>query len=124
MPIYEYRCEDCQAAHSRWFGSRAQAASATARCAACGSARVTRLVSRFAVGRPGAPATSQAAPSTTTMPRGDDPRSLARSMRAASAGRDMGSDFQEVAARLDAGEQAPAIEASLRKRVGESMQVH
>jgi hypothetical protein len=45
-------------------------------------------------------------------------------MHAAGAGRDMGSDFHEVAARLEKGERAAAIEASLRKRVGEDGQAH
>jgi hypothetical protein len=54
----------------------------------------------------------------------EDSQSLARVMRQASTGRDMGSDFNEVASRLEKGEGSQAVEASLRKRVGESMQPH
>jgi hypothetical protein len=56
--------------------------------------------------------------------RGEHPQALAQAMRAAGAGRDMGKDFQEVAGRLEKGESAASVEASLRKRVGEDMQAH
>jgi putative FmdB family regulatory protein len=123
MPIYEYRCEDCQAQSSIRFSSFAQAATASAVCTVCGSARLVRLISRCAITRTSTPATTpQARPSGTGTPHGNDPQSLAQRMRMAARGRDMGDDFREVAARLEKGEQAATIEASLRRRVGETMQ--
>jgi hypothetical protein len=56
------------------------------------------------------------------MSHGNDPQSLAQRMQMAARGRDMGDDFREVAARLEKGEQTATIEASLRRRVGETMQ--
>jgi hypothetical protein len=82
-------------------------------------------MSRCAIARTGTPATTrEATPSATGTPRGNDPQSLAQRMRTAAGGREMGNDFREVAARLEKGEQAATIEASLRRRVGETMQVH
>ena len=118
MPIYEYHCQDCQAEVSIWFSSIAQAAASIAVCTACGSERLTRLVSNIAVAR------SASTTARATTPSSDQPQALAQAMRAAAAGRDMGSDFREVAARLEKGESAAAVEAALRKRVGENMQPH
>jgi putative FmdB family regulatory protein len=122
MPIYEYRCQDCQAQSSIRFSSFAQAATASAVCTVCGSEHLTRLISRCAIARTGTSAATRGArPSATCTPHGDDPQSLAQRMRTAAHGRDMGDDFREVAARLEKGEPAATIEASLRGRVGETM---
>src|SRR5262245_60146143 len=99
MPIYEYYCEDCRANLSIWFRSIAQAETQPAACTACGSDRLIRLVSHVAIAH--SADRSAAQPSAAT---GDEPQSLARAMHAASAGRDMGNDFHEVAARLEKGE--------------------
>jgi putative FmdB family regulatory protein len=115
MPIYEYRCQDCQADASIWFSSIARAAASAPVCPTCGGERLARLVSNIAAARSGG-----AAGGTS----GERPQGLAQTMRAAAGGRDMGSDFHEVAARLEKGESATAVEASLRRRVGEKMQPH
>jgi putative FmdB family regulatory protein len=125
MPIYEYRCEDCQAESSIRFSSFAQVATASAVCTVCGGEHLTRLISRCAITWTSTPATTrQATSSATGTPQGNDPQSLALRMQMAAGGRDMGNDFREVAARLEKGEQAATIEASLRRRVGETMQAH
>jgi len=126
MPIYEYYCQTCRKEISIWFGSIAQAAAQQAVCADCGTDCLTRLISNVTVAR-SEPAAVQSsggqAPSAGGM-HGDHPQELAQAMRAASAGRDVGKDFQEVASRLEKGESATSVEVSLRKRVGEDMQAH
>jgi putative FmdB family regulatory protein len=122
MPIYEYRCQDCQAEVSIWFSSIAQAAASTALCTTCGGEHLARLVSNIGMARSGATASRESADAGGTP--GERPQELAQAMRAAAAGRDMGNDFREVAARLDKGENAAAVEASLRQRVGEKTQPH
>ncbi len=54
MPIYEYRCEDCKKRVSLFYQSiaLAEAHAGEAHCPQCGGAHLTRLVSRFNVGRP------------------------------------------------------------------------
>jgi putative FmdB family regulatory protein len=48
MPIYEYRCDDCGADFEELV--RGEGALATAvKCSACGSSRIERLISGFAV---------------------------------------------------------------------------
>ena len=46
MPIYEYRCADCRKRASLYYQTFSSASAATPTCPACGSARLTRLVSR------------------------------------------------------------------------------
>src|SRR5262249_55156505 len=124
MPIYEYYCETCGKEQSIWFGSIAQAAAQVAICPDCGGDRLTRLISNVSVAHttPAAqPGGGQAASAGGPAER---PQDLARAMRAASGGHDVGKDFQEVANRLEKGESATSVEASLRKRVGEKMQPH
>ena len=48
MPIYEYRCEGCRRRVSVWVRRMGQEAEC---CPACGGKRLTRLVSRFALGK-------------------------------------------------------------------------
>ena len=47
MPLFEYRCEDCQGLYTllvySWSGAESPS------CERCGGARLTRLFSRFAV---------------------------------------------------------------------------
>ncbi len=123
MPIYEYYCQTCRKQISIWFGSIAQAAAQAPVCADCGGENLTRLISNVVVARSAAAA---AQPSGSSMPLagGERPQALAQAMRAAGAGRGGDQDFQEVASRLEKGESATSVEASLRKRVGEDMQTH
>ncbi|HSP93623.1 MAG TPA: zinc ribbon domain-containing protein [Thermoanaerobaculia bacterium] len=46
MPIYEYRCRDCESRFERFVSGKARVA-----CPECESARVDRLLSVFAVSR-------------------------------------------------------------------------
>jgi putative FmdB family regulatory protein len=54
MPIYEYRCTTC---HERFESLVTSAERVEARCPCCGTDRVERLLSTFAVGK-----ASEAAP--------------------------------------------------------------
>jgi len=47
MPIYEYRCEDCDAEFEKRVARAGQAAGVT--CPSCGRPRVTMRLSTFAV---------------------------------------------------------------------------
>ena len=113
MPVYEYKCQKCQAQVSIWFRSFAAAASESPVCTACGSKRLKRLMSISAVIHSGGLTVSGAAPAATN---DENPQDLAQAMREAAQGRDMGSEFNEVAARLNKGESPKAVEKSLRKR--------
>ena len=123
MPIYEYYCHTCQKPISIYFSSVAQAETRAPVCGDCAGENLTRLISNVAVARSNAGASAPSAGSASSA-GGENPQALAQAMRAAGAGRDMGKDFQEVAGRLEKGESATSVEASLRRRVGEDMQTH
>ena len=121
MPTYEYICQSCHSPVSIWFRSFAAAAAETPVCTVCGSIELKRQMSACAViHSSGQTGRHDSAPIAGT--RAEDTQALARVMREAGAGRDVGNDFNEVASRLEKGEGSRAIEASLRKRVGERME--
>lgn len=127
MPIYEYVCDDCQSQVEIFFRSFADLETKEPVCPECQGQHLTRLISKVAVVEGGS---SQAATGSPANASGtavkDDSQTLAQTMRQASqaAGQDLGSDFKEVAKRLERGESAHSVETSLRKRVGEKMGPH
>src|SRR6476659_11432756 len=118
MPIYEYRCEDCRRKVSLFFGSFSVAERKTEageiECPRCGSKKLDRLISRVNMMR------GESALSEDSMPdmddaggmfdglEDDDPRSVARWARRMkdSLGEeaDMGPEFDQALARIEAGE--------------------
>ena len=54
MPIYEYRCGDCDRHFERYVATMAGAAS----CPTCGSGQVKRMLSLFAMKSDGGPVAS------------------------------------------------------------------
>lgn len=89
MPIYEYRCQDCQKRNTYLLLT---ANTATPSCKHCGSSKLERLMSRFA-----APKSEEARMEALADPSrfGDldenDPASMARFMK--KMGKEMGEDF-------------------------------
>jgi putative FmdB family regulatory protein len=126
MPTYEYRCKACQSQIEIWFPSFFAAAAQKPVCTLCGSRRLQRLISSAAAVRRSRPSAEPASqPSASTPPPStESPQELAHTMHQAAAGRNLGEEFKEVAARLDKGESPNAIEKSLRKRAGHKSGPH
>jgi len=121
MPVYEYECQVCRSRVSILFKSFAAASTETPICTACSSKRLKRLLSSSTIFRTSASTTHK---ETASQANDESPLALARAMREAAAGREMGSEFNEVAARLEKGEKSKAIEKSLRKRAGQKRGTH
>src|SRR5688572_28446842 len=111
MPIYEYRCGGCKRKVSIFF--RSFSAVGAASCPRCGSADLSRLMSRVAVVRGGSDSEGDGdddfGPDPTAMMAGldeNDPRSVARWARRMSAemGEPMEPEFEEALDRIEAGE--------------------
>lgn len=118
MPIYEYKCHDCQRRVSLLWRSISDAQSRDAICPRCGGHNLTRLISRVAVLRSEESRMDDLADPSALRGAGldeDDPKSLARFMRkmANETGEDLGPEFEEVVGRLEAGEDPDAIEKSM-----------
>jgi len=95
MPLYEYRCEDCRRRFTLLVGM--VAAPKETLCPKCGSARLSKLVSRFRTLRSEDDLLdSMADPSRMGDP--DDPKAMADWMRRVSRemGEDMDEDFEEL----------------------------
>ena len=90
MPLYEYRCLDCKKCSTVLVLSLANQASAA--CSHCASARVERILSRFA-----SPKSEEARLEASLDPKNlaeldeNDPQGMARFMT--KMGKEMGEDF-------------------------------
>jgi putative FmdB family regulatory protein len=118
MPIYEYRCDDCRRKVSLFFGSFSVAErkieAGEIECPRCGSKKLDRLMSRVNMVRGEDALSEDAMPDMDGMGgmfdglEDDDPRSVARWARRMkdSLGEeaDMGPEFDQALARIEAGE--------------------
>ena len=102
MPIYEYRCAACNRRSSILV--RSMNTPVRAKCEHCGSRRMTRLMSKFAVHR----ASGDGLDDLAGMDDLDenDPQAIARWARKMrdETGEDMGPEFDEMIGRMEAGE--------------------
>jgi putative FmdB family regulatory protein len=101
MPLYEYRCDDCQHLSTLLVYSWSKAGNQA--CSHCGGSRLTRLISRFAVRRSWGESLNWA-PSgeTLTDVDEDDPRSIDQFMGRIKGemGGQVTSDFEEMRREL------------------------
>jgi putative FmdB family regulatory protein len=107
MPIYEYRCGACRRRSSLFYQSFSAAERAEPRCEHCGSADVSRLVSRVAVLKSEESRLDDLSDDATLADVDEnDPRSIARWARrmGEQLGEDAGDDFREMVDQLEAGE--------------------
>jgi putative FmdB family regulatory protein len=116
MPIYEYRCHNCQRRVSIWWRTFSEAETSTPHCPRCDSEELTRLVSRVrAVRSEESRLEDMADPANFGDLDENDPRSIARFMRKMGdeTGEDLGDEFDEVVDRLEAGESPEDIEGAM-----------
>jgi putative FmdB family regulatory protein len=107
MPIYEYRCADCNRRVSHFYQTFSSASAATPTCTNCGSGNLSRLVSRvFQLKSEDAQLDDLADPSTFGDLDENDPKSVARWARklGQQMGEDLGDDWGDMVDRLEAGE--------------------
>ena len=100
MPIYEFRCADCRKRTSVFV--RSVSSPVTAACEHCGSKKLTRLMSKFAVhgGK-----MSLDDPSSFDIDE-SDPRAMARWARQMQeeSGEELGPEFGDMMSRIESGE--------------------
>ncbi len=116
MPIYEYGCYDCRKRVNVFFRSFSEVETKAAACPRCGGNNLKRLISKVAVIRSEeSRLESLADPGSLAGLDENDPKSIARWMRKMSGemGEDLGSEFDEVVDRLEAGEDPESIEKSM-----------
>lgn len=121
MPIYEYGCYDCRKRVNVFFRSFSEVETKEAACPRCGGTNLKRLISKVAVLRSEESRLENLAdPSSLSGLDENDPKSIARWMRKMSSemGEDLGSEFNEVVDRLEAGEDPESIEKSMPEMGG------
>jgi putative FmdB family regulatory protein len=104
MPIYEYRCTDCQRKVSVLTLRVSESVDPV--CDRCGSRKLTRLMSRFALVRSEESRLDDLSdPSSLSGVDESDPKSMARWMRkmGKELGEDAGEDFDQMVDELEAG---------------------
>jgi len=115
MPVYEYRCQNCQ----QKVGVRlsfAEYGKVTPKCPLCGSAQLKRAISRVRIAKSeDARLEAMSDPSSFGDLDENDPQSVARFMRkmGSEMGEDLGPEFGEVVDRLESGESPESIEGSM-----------
>src|SRR4051812_32502035 len=106
MPIYEYRCATCKRRSSVLVRSMTE--TVRPKCEHCGSTKMTRLMSKFAVHRGSGGGGGADFDDLGGMADVDenDPQSVARWARRMrdETGEDMGPEFDEMIGRMEAGE--------------------
>ncbi len=116
MPIYEYGCYDCRKRVNIFFRTFSEVETKTPVCPRCQGKNLKRLVSRVAVVRSEeSRLESLADPSKLAGLDENDPKSMGRWMRKMGneLGEELGSEFNEVVGRLEAGEDPESIEKSM-----------
>lgn len=124
MPIYEYRCQNCQRRFSVFWRTFSSVDDAKVICKRCGSSDVLRLVSKVRVLK-----SEDSRLENLADPSGwgdfdeNDPKSMGRFMRkmmsemGEEAG-ELGPEFEEVVDRLEAGQDPEAIEQDMPDLLG------
>jgi putative FmdB family regulatory protein len=115
MPLYDFRCQDCQNRVSVRL-SYAEYGVKPVTCPVCGSAALTRLIGRVRIAKgEDRRMEDMSDPSFFGDVDENDPKSLASAMK--KMGREMGEDlppeFNEITDRLESGEDPEAIEKSM-----------
>ena len=115
MPIYDYRCGACGRRSSLFYQTFSAAERAEPRCEHCGSADVSRLVSRVAQLKSEESRLDDLADDSALADVDEnDPRSIARWARkmGEQLGDEAGDDFKEMVDQMEAGEMPDDLEGS------------
>jgi len=128
MPIHEYRCLDCTRKVSVFYRRLSDVDHTAARCDRCGSARLSRLVSRVRMVRGGTGAADGGGDVDESLLDDaagideNDPRAIGRFMRrmADETGEDVGPEFDEIIGRLERGEDPESIERDMGDMLGDA----
>lgn len=123
MPVYEYRCADCQQ-RAGIFQTYAEYGKKKVTCPNCGSENLARLISRVRVAKSeDARLEGLSDPSNFGDLDENDPKSMAKLMKkmGSEMGEDLGPEFSEVVERMEAGESPESIEQTMPELGGEDI---
>ena len=114
MPVYEYHCNHCGQNVSLFYKTYKDYDAAQKLCPNCGSAELTRLISRVAIGKPSKNYAAMSSGEMLNVFEGGDSREVGQMMSA--LGQDeagLGEVYHEASERLMKGESPDSIERDL-----------
>jgi len=114
MPIYQYRCLDCQKKFELYM-SYEEYGTRSVECKHCGSQNIQRRIGRVRVAKSEESRLENLADPSNLAGLEDDPRALGRMMRqmGSEMGEDLGPEFDEVIDRLESGQSPEEIEDAI-----------
>jgi putative FmdB family regulatory protein len=119
MPSYDFRCNQCGRSITLFYKTYKDYDLATHACPHCGSADLTRLISRVAVARPSRDYSRMSANEMLSVLEGGDSREVGTMFEQVGAGDPaLGAAYHETAQRLLRGEQPEKIEKDLQAASG------
>jgi putative FmdB family regulatory protein len=117
MPSYDFRCKNCGRRVNLFYKTYSDYDEAEHHCPHCGSADLTRLISRVAIGRPGRDYAGMSSQEMLSVMEGGDAREMGELFKQVGEtvpGADQ--EYHEVANRLLSGERPESIESDLRAK--------
>jgi putative FmdB family regulatory protein len=115
MPTYEYRCNNCGRPATLSYRTYAEFDTATPACPHCGSADLTRLISRVAIARPSRNYTSLSAGEMLNVLESGSSQEIGQMFQQVGGGEPaLGETYHSVTERLLDGEKPASIERDLR----------
>lgn len=117
MPYYDYRCQNCGQDATLFYKTYADYDAAQKLCPNCGSAHMTRLITRVAVTKPGRDFTRMTSGEMLSVMESGDSRQVGEMFRQVGGGVDVPPVYQETTERLLKGESMEKVERDLRGKV-------
>lgn len=116
MPSYEYRCQNCGRPVTYTYKTYKEFDEAQRACPHCGSADLTRLISRVAIARPSRTYSNMSSTEMLSVMEGGDSREMGEMFRQVGETVPGGMDaqFTETTERLLKGDKPDRIEADLQ----------
>jgi putative FmdB family regulatory protein len=114
MPDYDYRCKQCGTRFSLFYRTYADYDAAQPRCPQCESSRLSRLISRVAVQKPGRDYTRLSSNEMLSVLESGDSRQVGEMFEQVGGGSpELGQEYHETTQRLLKGDNVEKVEKDL-----------
>ncbi|MFN8376488.1 MAG: zinc ribbon domain-containing protein [Anaerolineae bacterium] len=115
MPTYDYRCKDCGTAFTLFYKTYKDYDAAAKNCPHCGSADLSRLITRVTVAQPTRDYRKMSSGEMLSVLDSGNSREVGRMFEQVGGGApELGADYHDTTQRLLNGEKAEKIERDLR----------
>jgi putative FmdB family regulatory protein len=121
MPSYDYRCKQCGREFSLFYKTYKDYDVAVRICPHCGSAELSRVITRVAVQRPSRDFSQMSSNDMLSVLESGDSRQVGEMFRQVGGDApDLGPEFHEATERLSKGESMESVERDLGSKIDTS----